>query len=383
MREKMRDRSVDFLLKHAGPVIQYRLRKEIFNQISPDESRKFLCQIAELPNFKLLQGYVKPSGYIGSGMHSWDHWRGQVLHETPLQDGEAAARLLSYYAIPKDHPLVQNFVKAMRDEETLRKEFSYIPPEIVRFENRYLGLHNGNGLMALLYTMQAMLGYGDDFEDLLAYQDVALKGFERVLDLSSLEEIVKRRKGTEGKYKYPYIEADEYFPDTYTLEFLAYTKSWRNKENVQMLADSLNHIQKVMKPENVMHVKIKNRYYAPCFAFATPLKIFSPDLIDTIVYRRVITEIAMCGVGERAEVVKKSVSNVRTAINEEGILKMNFNQKYNKRYSPENITYPVPYVDVRLEEKDKKGCGLDCDLTFWAVQLLHLVEKTPFDQAAF
>lgn len=87
MREKMRDRSVDFLLKHAGPVIQYRLRKEIFNQISPDESRKFLCQIAELPNFKLLQGYVKPSGYIGSGMHSWDHWRGQVLHETPLQDG--------------------------------------------------------------------------------------------------------------------------------------------------------------------------------------------------------------------------------------------------------------------------------------------------------
>ena len=133
MREKMRDRSVDFLLKHAGPVIQYRLRKEIFNQISPDESRKFLCQIAELPNFKLLQGYVKPSGYIGSGMHSWDHWRGQVLHETPLQDGEAAARLLSYYAIPKDHPLVQNFVKAMRDEETLRKEFSYIPPDLKSF----------------------------------------------------------------------------------------------------------------------------------------------------------------------------------------------------------------------------------------------------------
>jgi hypothetical protein len=54
-------------------------------------------------------------------MHSWDNLGGTVLHETPLQDGEAAARLLSCYAIPKTHPLVQNLIAASRDEATLRQ----------------------------------------------------------------------------------------------------------------------------------------------------------------------------------------------------------------------------------------------------------------------
>lgn len=133
-------KSIDFLLENAGPVIQYRLRKEILGDLSKSEEEKLLGQIYELPLFKLLSTYIKPNGYIGSGMHSWDNWRGTVLHETPLQDGECAARLLSYYRIPKTHPFVQNFLSAMRDEEILKKEFSYILPEIPRYENRFEGL---------------------------------------------------------------------------------------------------------------------------------------------------------------------------------------------------------------------------------------------------
>lgn len=155
-------KSIDFLLENAGPVIQYRLRREILRNITAAEEEKFLGQIYETPHFRLVQGYAKPGGYIGSGMHSWDNWRGVKLHKTPLQDGEAAARLLSYYAVPKDHPLVKNFVAAMRDEDTLREAFSYIPPEVHRFETRFVGLNSGFCLMTLLYAMQAMLGYGDD-----------------------------------------------------------------------------------------------------------------------------------------------------------------------------------------------------------------------------
>lgn len=150
-------KSIDFLLENAGPVIQYRLRKEILKDLSESGEDKLLERIYELPLFKLLSTYIKPNGYIGSGMHSWDNWRGTVLHETPLQDGECAARLLSYYRIPKAHPYVQGFVSAMRDEEALKKEFSYIPPEIPRYENRFVGLNNGNSLMALVYTMQAII----------------------------------------------------------------------------------------------------------------------------------------------------------------------------------------------------------------------------------
>lgn len=370
----MKNKSIEFLLNNAGPVIQYRLRKEIIGNISAQEEKRFLNEIYELPYFKLVQKYVKSDGYIGSGMHSWDNWRGTVLHETPLQDGETAARLLCYYAIPKEHPIVADFVKAMRDEKIIKQEFSYITPEAERYDNRFIGIHNGNCLGALIYTMQAILGYGDEYDDLIEFQQIALKGFERILQISSLDEILKKRKGTEKKYKLPYIESDEFFPNGYTLETLAYTKAWRTKKNIQMLADAFNHINKIMKPDNQIHVKVKSRYYAPCYALVTPIKAFAPDYINIINYRRILTEIAMLGVGDKVSVIKESLEAISTATNDEGILKINLTQPHNKHYSPKNIEYPTPYVDVRLEENYKFGHGLDCDLTFWAVQFKNLVE---------
>ncbi len=81
----------------------------------------------------------------------------------------------------------------------------------------------------------------------------------------------------EKKDKLPYLESDEYFPNGYTLETLAYTKAWRTEKNIRMLADALNHINKIMKPDNQMHVKVKSRYYAPCFALVTPVRAFDRD----------------------------------------------------------------------------------------------------------
>lgn len=369
-------KSIDFLLENAGPVIQYRLRKEILQDLTSAEEEKLLERIYRLPPFVLLQSYVKPDGYIGSGMHSWDNWRGQVLHETPLQDGESAARLLSYYRIPKEHPTVAGFVAAMRDEEILRREFSYIPPEIPRYENRFIGLNNGNCLQALLYTMQAMLGYGDDYEDLRDFQRICLKGFERVAQARSLEELTKYDAHARRKYNYPYIEAEDYFPDAYTLAMLAYTKSWRTKENVRMMAGALNHINAIMQPDNNMHVRICGKYMAPCFAMVRPVRAFRSDLIDTITYRRVLSEIAMLGVGQQAHVIRESVANVEEAIDGDGILRMDFNAPHNKRYSPKYIEYPSPYGDVRLEADYRQKNALLCDLTFWAVEFLWLAEGT-------
>lgn len=370
----MISRSIDFLLENAGPVIRYRLRKDILHDLSNADEEKLLEQIYQLPYFQLVQSYVKPNGYIGSGMHSWNNWRGEVLHETPLQDGENAARLLSYYCVPRNHLIVANFVAAMRDEEILRTEFSYIPPEIPRFEYRFAANNNGNSLMSMMYTMQAMLGYGDEYEDLRDYQQVSLKGFRRVLEISSLDEITKFNAASKKKYNFPYIEADEYFPDVYTLEMLAYTDSWRSEKNIAMLADSLNHINAVMKPENEMQIKIAGRYYAPCFAFIHPLRVFDVNVIDSICYRRILTEIAMTGVGERADIIKKSVQSVSEAIDKDGILRMNFDAPHNKRYSPKKIEYPSAYNDVRLESDYKRKYALECDLTFWAVEFLHLID---------
>ena len=124
-----------------------------------------------------------------------------------------------------------------------------------------------------------------------------------------------------------------------------------------------------------MHVKIGSKYYAPFFAFNRPLRAFRYDLVDTILYRRILTEIVMLGVSDNVEIIRESVTNIEEAIGADGILRMDLESPHNKRYSPKNIEYPTAYVDVRLEPDYKRKYALECDLTFWAVQFLHLVER--------
>lgn len=367
-------KSIDFLLENAGAVIQYRLRKEILCCLTAAEGEKLLGQIYQTPCFRLVQGYAKPDGYIGRGMHSWDNWRGVRLHETPLQDGEAAARLLSYYAVPKDHLLIKNFVNAMRDENILREEFSYIPPEVHRFETRFVGLESGFCLMTLLYAMQAMLGYGDE-EYVKPFQSTSLEAFKSILPLSSIHDITKTRQ-SRAKYNYPYIEADTYFPCQYHLETLAYTNAWRTPENKKLMANALNHYNDITQGANPIHVKIGNRYYAPfpLHMENSPIRPFRTDVIHSITYRRLLTEIALLGVGKSVGVLRETAANIEEAISHDGILRMRLDIPHNKRYSPKNLEYPTPYSDVRLEPDYKNNHALACDLTFWAVQLLYLVQ---------
>ena len=354
-------KSIDFLLENAGAVIQYRLRKEILRNITPTEEENLLEQIYQMPNFKLVQSYVKPDGYIGSGAHSWGKWRGVIYQPTYLADGEACARLLSNYATPKSHPIVVNFINAMRDEETLRQEFSYIPPEIPRFENRYVGLKSGGSLMITLYAMQALLGYGDD-EYVKPFRDISLEAFYSLLPLNSLDDITKPHK-TKG---FPYIEANTYFPCSYHLTTLAYTQAWRTPENVKTMANALNHLNAIMRADNTMSVKVGSKYYGPGWAFVRPLKPFNVDKVETVMYRRPLTEIAMLGVGENVGVICETAANVRDAIDTDGILRAKFKKS---SFSP----YPTAYVDVVLEPDHKRKYALECDLTFWAVQFLTLV----------
>lgn len=157
---------------------------------------------------------------------------------------------------------------------------------------------------------------------------------------------------------------------------LAYTQSWRTDENKKMLTDSINHINKIMKPDNNMHVRINGKFVGPCFAFIRPFRPFSPDIIDSILYRRPLTEIAMLGVGGKVDVLSESIENIKQALNDDGVLRMNFELPHNKRYSPKKIEYPTAYEDVRLEPDYKNKTSLLCDLTFWAVELLHLCNTT-------
>jgi hypothetical protein len=52
---------------------------------------------------------------------------------------------------------------------------------------------------------------------------------------------------------------------------------------------------------------------------------------------------------------------------------MRFDSVYKKKVHMSNI-YPSSYGDITLETDIKRKWAVECDLTFWAVQFLQLME---------
>lgn len=290
-----------------------------------------------------------------------------------MQDGERAARLLSNYAIPKEETIVKNFVKALRDEKILEEEFSYYNPEIARFQNRFLGLNNGGGLMVLIYTCQALLGYGDDVE-IRSFVETSYKAFESVLHMKALEDITIFKPELKRKNNAPYIEEDVYFPCQYHLETLAHTTSWRDEDAINTMVKAINYHDQIMKDGNVLQVKIGSRYYGPLWAYVTPFKAYESNSVPSVAQLKTITHLAMLG-GDKIDVVKKSVESIYEALGEDGVVRANFESSYQKRRFKEGLKYPGPYAEIALEQEYKNDTAIWCELTFWAVKLLDIVEN--------
>jgi len=362
------EKSIDYLLSHAGAVIRYRLKKEILRDISPAEEETLRNEIREFPAYRLVESYVKPNGYVGIGAHSPDRFM-----ETRFQDGETAARLLSNYAIPKEWPIVENFVRAMRDDDILYEEFR--EREAARFEKRTVGLGCGCGLMLVIYTMQALLGYGDDAE-ILPFQQTSLKAFAAVKDIRSLEEITKFNPNLKRKYNYPYVEPDDYLPCQYHLETLAHTAAWRTPETVRMLTEAINHLNEVMRDDNEVAVKIGSQFVGPGWAYARPFHAFSPVITPNRTRLKELTHLAMLGCGEQLGVLRETADAVQENLTaNDGILTMSFESTYQRRAYTENFKYSTPYAEIGLEPDYRKPEALRCNLTFWAVQFLDYYER--------
>jgi hypothetical protein len=332
------------------------------NNITENEEKTYLERIYQTPNFKLVEGYAKPNGYVGNGMHSHSNWRGTVFHETLLQDGENAARLLANCRIPKDHPLVARFVAAMRDDDILRDEFSNYPTAVKRYNERYNCMNTGNSLMGLMYFMQGILGYGDDFKNLTDFQDECLRCFQIVLDIESFDDISKEGRARRDYGRY--VEQDAYFPGAYNLEFLANTKSWRSSGTLRMMTDALNRLNGGLEPHSPFLINSYGNFIGPLFTICTPLKPFRAD-DDSFFYRNVFTNITRLGIGRDVEIIAESEANILDAIGADGVLRLvknSYEYKWNKHFT--------------LESAPKKPKhAVDCEVTFWAVQFLHYLRS--------
>ena len=357
------NKSIDFLLENAGPVIQYRLRKEILCDITPAEEENLLAEIYQTPYFKLVESYAKPSGFIGHGVHGHSGIAGRV-HETPLQDGETAARLLACYAIPQSHPLVAGFVAALWNSDILEYEIAYNKTNKITFGNRYKEIAYGNGWLLPVYTMLALMGHGDD-ADLLSFLDVCLDSFGVVLQVNSLTEILKYRPELKLKYNYPYTGANTLYPCQYHLSVLAHSQSWRSPANIKMLVSAINAIDALTQEDNEIVQMFRDKGMSGLGQFNKPFVPYTATPGDWL-SRQYLTEIAMLGVGRDVNVIRTTADYLEEQLFADGILQGGKTPA--KRY-------PTAYGEVFLEPNYRKKTALACDLTFWAVQFLYYVNN--------
>ena len=365
-------KSIDFLLEKAGDVIKYRLHKEILGDLSKSAEENLLEKVMLTPKYKLLESYRKANGYIGIGMHSWDKFK-----ETPLQDGEAAARLIHNYSIPKDIPLAADFARSLTDDAILEHEFSYYNPEIARFKNRHIGTETGASLQLTIDTCVALIGYGDD--DLIERtKQISYNAFISMLRLNSLDEIITYRPELKRKYNYPFVMPDTYLPCLYHLQVLANTHSWRNETSVRRLASALTHMNEIMTDDNTVTVKIGSKFSGAGWSLIRPFKPYTPNFKNAIpCHRRTLTDFAKLGIGNDYDILKISAENVLEDISGDGILRMKYANASEKRGYKSGLIWATPYSEGGLEQDYKTDISIFCDLTFWAVEFLHIYNKNP------
>ena len=162
-------KSIDFLLENGRDVIQYRLHKDILHDLTEAEEKLLLEKVMQTPEYQLLLTHVKPNGYIGIGMHSWEKFKA-----SHLDDGENAARLLHNYGIPKDKQVI-HIISEIQLSELLRM----LPKPndfLLKFDFAdisYIGLGKGYEQLVSIYEKLA------DFVDTRhAYQMVDISNDE-------------------------------------------------------------------------------------------------------------------------------------------------------------------------------------------------------------
>ncbi len=361
-------KSIDFLLENSGDVIRYRLRKEILHDLSQTEEENLLEKIMRLPHYKQLEKYQKPDGFIGVGLHSYDKFQ-----ETPLQDAENAARLISYYAIPMTVPLVSRFAESLQDERILEEEFSFCNPILKMFRNRHIGTESGSSLQLLIDACLALMGFGDN-GIIERTKKISYEAFERVLPLKSFSDITSYNPNVHRKYNYPYILPDTLFPCVYHLQVLSHTFSWRNEQSLKTLADALNHISAIAPEPIHIHVRADNKYHTPLWELSRPIKPYETNFTDYVCYRRILTDIVKLGIGRQVDVTSISAERLLDDLKTDGILRLAFKSASEKRKFKSVFEYPGPYNDIKLEPDYKTDVSIWCDLTFWAVQFLYLYD---------
>ncbi|MBQ7338656.1 MAG: hypothetical protein IJW40_09430 [Clostridia bacterium] len=352
----MKDRykhMVHFLLENAGPSIRYRVKKEILGEIGADEEQALQDAIMAEPISRLVAGCQKENGWLGNGFH------GPNKNAGPYENQEVGVKYLAEKGVRKDNPVLCRAMDA------------FVTTELTDLCYRTKGKHfdefryAANGQNLIRCACIARAGY-DDIIDIKPQIQLALDSFQRVLEVDSALDITRVKK-VGGKEKRVFNDYERW-PCYYHLDILAHTESWKNDDNIKMLAESVKKLMRTDRPECQVGGDSWVGYVlgtVGCIKEGYTLGCEKDGVYYTNLER--VEWLCRCGLAPYLPQLQAEVDLLKAGIDTQGICRASVD---------ENLLHGIStYSGQQLEVDWKSETRRLCDITFRALLIFYYADK--------
>lgn len=339
---------VDFLLESANASIKLRIKKEILCNISSTDEQEYIDLIMAEPIIQIIMNSQKENGWIGNGFH------GSNINAGQYDNQEAGTKYLAEKGLPQENPVLR---KAMN---------AYVTTELTDLCYRTKGKlidefkYAANGQNIIRCACIARAGY-EDIIDISPQIQLSLDSFKRVLEVDSVLDISRKIKSC----KYRIFNDPEKWPCRYHLDILSHTKSWKTKENVQMLAASIQKLMRTDRQELIGEVPLNWVGHAlGCVgAYGEGFSVSTDKSGVHIPSFERLEWLARCGVMPFVPALQKELNYISDTINQNGFCDSAINENEFKDWGT--------YAGLQLEVDWKTSVRKVCDVTFRALLILH------------
>jgi len=337
-------KAIEFLLEYGCPSVIYRTKKEILNEIiSQEEYGDIQNQILQDEQVRHVLSLQREDGWIGKTFHGED-------------EPESGIRLLCEKGVDSKNAAL---VRAIDAIENKGKEFDQ---GCLYRVGKLLDEANLGGSCMMKACVYAYAGI--DNTDFMNEQiDKALAAFRFVTTANQLSDVYMEKKGkTVFKENVPW-------PSIYHLRLLAFTNTWKNDDNRNMMIHSLNRLCKfgTIPRINLLH---KSQMISPGSFCMTDFDVNLDDLSakEWMMWFHRTELIARLGIINDIQILNQQVNQL------EGLL-MQSEGVFSKKLSHYYFNKWTPYLGLALESDWKKKNARACDLTFRCLLILKFAGR--------
>jgi hypothetical protein len=336
------EETTHYLLEHACPAIQYRLRREILNQPpTTDEMLALQRQILEDRAVKEVLSWQQPDGWIAWNFHGYHSM-------------EAGIRILCEKGLEASHPALAKACLALeKDNARLERGLGKVGAILDR-----MGFGGTQLIRAALF---AQAGAEDEPGVQACIQEqirLALASFRAVLAINTLDDLAEEYKGR------LVFRPGVQWPSIYHLRLLAWSHRWRSPQNQNTIAASIERMVR-LSPLPEIKVRHPSQLIAPASFGMHDFKADLNTLDDAhwMMWFQRMELLARLGVIQWVPELKKQVADL-------GKILEASQGKFTKALSHEHFRKWGAYTGLMLEADWRDPQRRICDLTFRSLMIL-------------